>query len=114
MAIACLLLCAGCTALLSADAAQCHSTEDCARFGQAVCDTEHHVCRPRASTTVDSSIPDVGPDAVLVCQIPGGCFRCTPTSDPELLSACTDSTCIPFDNARLTNLNSDGTLKPLP
>jgi hypothetical protein len=30
------------------------------------------------------------------------------------LASCTDSTCIPFDNGRLTNVNSDGTLKPLP
>jgi len=68
-----------------------------------------------APPAVDASVSDASvADAVLVCQIPGGCFRCTPSTNSEFLTACTDSTCIPFDNGRLTNLNSDGTLKPLP
>lgn len=110
-----LLLGASCSLLLPSEATQCQSTADCTRFGQAVCDTDRHVCRPSAPAPVDSSAPDVfSPDTAPVCQIPGGCFRCTPSTDPEFFSACTESTCIPFDNRRVTNLNPDGTLKPLP
>jgi hypothetical protein len=43
----------------------------------------------------------------------GGCWSCVPTSDKELLNACTDG-CIPFDNSRVTKLPADGVLPPLP
>lgn len=32
----------------------------------------------------------------------GGCYACTPTNNDQLENACTDSTCLPFDdNARI-------------
>jgi len=101
--------------LLNSDATQCQSNADCARFGQTSCDMEKHVCRAAVSPRVDSGQADLSaPDAAVSCQGSTGCFQCSPGTDPEFLSACTDSTCIPFDNGRLTNLNSDGTLKPIP
>ena len=110
-----MLFCESCSVLLSSDATQCQSNADCARFGPAICNTERHVCAPSPSVPVDGGVRDTaGADTALVCHVPGGCFQCTPVTDPEFLSACTDSTCIPFDNSRLTNVNYDGTLKLLP
>jgi hypothetical protein len=43
------------------------------------------------------------------------CFSCTPSSTPQFENACTNATCAPFDNkTRLTKLNPDGSLPPLP
>jgi hypothetical protein len=43
------------------------------------------------------------------------CFSCAPSSTPEFENACTGAACAPFDNAtRLTRLNADGSLPPLP
>lgn len=42
------------------------------------------------------------------------CYACAPTSTPQFESACTGSTCVPFDDTRLTNLTADGGLPPLP
>lgn len=45
-----------------------------------------------------------------------GCFACKPSKHVELLNACTDATCEPFNNTqeRLPLLGDDGTLPPLP
>jgi hypothetical protein len=114
----------GCTLLLDTNATQCGHDSDCLSFGRAVCDVPRGVCIS-ASSDLDATVPDaaaraeVTPDALaqapIRCQGANGCLTCTPTNDPECLSACTDSTCVPFDNhARLTNLADDGSLKPLP
>lgn len=61
-----------------------------------------------ATTTTDTGGADcVGPD---------GCFNCAPKQPLELLNACTDAACSPFENTqkRLPLLNGDGTLPPLP
>jgi hypothetical protein len=43
------------------------------------------------------------------------CYACTPTTSSQLQNACTDATCVPFDErARLTHLLPDGALPPLP
>lgn len=45
----------------------------------------------------------------------GQCYPCEPKVDPQLLNACTDSKCIPFDDkARVPNLPADGKLPPVP
>ena len=82
--------------------------------GRAVCDLHGQVCV--ASSDGPPAAYDAAsvPDVIESCQAASGCFQCTATTDQEIRSACTDSLCIPFDNARLTNLNLDGTLKPLP
>ena len=75
-------------------------------------------------TGMDGSVaaPDTGmdgsvaaPDTAPICTGDKGCFSCTPMADVEFLGACTDATCVPFDNhSRLANLGADGFLKPLP
>jgi hypothetical protein len=45
----------------------------------------------------------------------GTCFPGTPTTNVQLLNACTSVACVSFDNkARCPHLNADGTLPPLP
>ena len=45
----------------------------------------------------------------------GQCYPCKPSSDPQYLNACTDSTCVPFDDkARVTKLPLDGALPQVP
>ncbi len=41
-----------------------------------------------------------------------GCFTCTPTSRVELLNACTEATCEPFDNKKRVKINPDGGAAP--
>jgi hypothetical protein len=98
---------AACSLLVDKNTAQCQGNSDCTRFGQAVCDLQTHLCVPAQA--------DAGAlDAAAPCQGPGGCYACQPTNETQVLISCTDSSCIPFDNSRLTNLNPDGTVKPLP
>jgi len=42
------------------------------------------------------------------------CFSCVPSSTPQFENACTTATCQAFDPKRLTHLNPDGSLPPLP
>lgn len=42
------------------------------------------------------------------------CYSCPPTKDVEFHNGCTDAQCSPFDKARLTKLNPDGSLPALP
>ncbi len=48
------------------------------------------------------------------CDGPNGCYACKPTTLPQFLNHCTDSTCVPFDNAARLPLYKNGTLPPLP
>ncbi len=45
---------------------------------------------------------------------PMQCYACTPTTSAQFANACTNSTCVPFDDTRLTNLLPDGALPPVP
>jgi hypothetical protein len=112
-------LCA-CSQLLDTQIRQCQSNEECTRFGDALCDLETQVCVPRPpSVKLDAQAPavpaDAGADAMVAsCQGRNGCFSCPPTIDTNFFNTCTDSRCVPFDNRRLRNLDTDGTLKALP
>jgi hypothetical protein len=54
-------------------------------------------------------------DAGVNCYGDGGCWSCTPQTQPEFLNQCTGSQCSGFDNAaRLQGLYPDGGLPPLP
>jgi hypothetical protein len=45
----------------------------------------------------------------------GACYPCKPSTDPEFLNACTESTCVPFDDTvRVKNLPADGGLPEVP
>jgi hypothetical protein len=128
-----LALSASCSLLLDNSAVQCHGDSDCARFGSAMCNTATHLCVPKNVAVGD---PDGGGgggmgaggasggggaggsgagDAGILCHDQNGCHPCLVGGAAALLNACTDGTCIPFDNAsRLTNMGPNGTLKPLP
>jgi hypothetical protein len=44
----------------------------------------------------------------------GSCYACLPATTPEFLNACTNSSCVPFDDSRVTGLLPDGGLPPVP
>ena len=108
------LLAGACTFMLDTSTTQCHSDEECQRFAGTVCNVSQRVCVP--SRDAGAAVADVGlaPDAAASCTDPSGCFACTPSNESEMISHCTDSTCVPFDNNRLTLMGSDGGLRPLP
>ncbi|KYF96680.1 hypothetical protein BE20_41290 [Sorangium cellulosum] len=92
---------ASCSVLVERRDRQCATDADCARFPGARCDPGGRVCVPA------DSVPPAG------CDGDDGCYSCAPTTNEQLLNACTDAACRPFDDARLTNLR-DGGLPPLP
>jgi hypothetical protein len=114
LAVGSVLLAGACSLMLDASAIQCQSDIDCKQFTASVCDVTNRVCvgRPDASVAVD----DVGATADVVegCSGPSGCFSCTPTNESQILSRCTDTVCMPFDNKRLTLMGENGALRPLP
>ncbi len=57
---------------------------------------------------------DAGPADAGSCVGDGGCFACPPTTSTQFLNRCTTASCARFDSARLTRLNADGGLPPLP
>ena len=78
----CLLASAGCSLILDRSTAQCHTDDDCTRFGG------HPLCQ--GGVCVPSGL---GPE---------GCFAGTPQSQSDYLNACSVAACVPFDNcARL-------------
>ncbi|MDF3069733.1 MAG: hypothetical protein K0R38_5334 [Polyangiaceae bacterium] len=51
-------------------------------------------------------LPELGED---------GCFNCPVKGEQEQwLNRCLETDCVPFDNARVTQINADGSLPPLP
>jgi hypothetical protein len=112
LAAASVLLAASCSFMLDLGTTQCQSDQDCQRFPRAVCDVPNRVCvAPR-----DAGIADVNStgDAEDTCTGSSGCFSCTPSNEAQILSHCTDTVCMPFDNKRLTLMGGDGGLRPLP
>lgn len=112
-----LMAASACSLVVDTSTTQCRSDQDCARFG-AVCNREQRVCvsaSPAATGSPDAGLSDTPGDlAGPSCMGSNGCYACTPTNEEQLASLCTDSICIPFDNARVTLLTSDGHLRPLP
>jgi hypothetical protein len=112
---------AGCTLLVDASPTQCRQDQDCARFAGTTCDRTRGVCTAAPGNNGDAANNDPhdaeappGQLGALLCPTDAGVGA---DSGPglELLNACTDAVCVPFDNrARLLNLASDGSLKPLP
>jgi hypothetical protein len=106
-----------CSLLIDTDATQCRRDADCARFGAAVCDLATHFC----AATLNAGGAGGGGGAggagggAPLCRDASGCHPCSVGGAAVFLNACTDTSCIRFDNAsRLKNLDSDGNLKPLP
>jgi hypothetical protein len=92
------VLATACSVLVDKNIAQCERDSDCKVAPFSSCSGS--VC--------------VDPKASGNCVDPSGCFRCEPHSNAEHLNACSDSTCVPFDNeSRLLERAADGKLRPL-
>jgi hypothetical protein len=117
----------GCSLILDKRADQCTSDNECARFEGTHCDMQTRLCvgfpdaggpppNQDSGSTVEADTPDAPAEAdVQPCRGANGCFQCTPTTDIQFASACSDAACQPFDNrTRLKNLRPDGGLLPLP
>jgi hypothetical protein len=63
-----------------------------------------------ASGSGGSSDVDAGPGD---CKGAMDCYSCKPTKNDEFLNHCTEATCNPFDNSKLTKLKN-GNLPPIP
>lgn len=101
-AVAGLVTLAGCSLVIESRDRQCESDADCAGNEGAVCDLAGGVCVPDSTGTAGC----VGPD---------GCFSCEPETPVEILNACTDAECVPYDNTQLQGLlEEDGSLPPVP
>ena len=95
---------AACSLLVNKSTAQCSSDSDCHSSTYSLC--QDSVCvDPRT----------VGAAGSTGCMGPNGCVPCAADAGVDFLNACTNSMCVPFDNAtRLKNLSADGGRKPLP
>jgi hypothetical protein len=93
-----------CSLVIDKNATQCARDPDCRVSPYSIC---------QAGVCVDpKSAAAGGGDGS--CSDASGCFRCAPQSNTQFLNACSEHSCVPFDNAsRLRNLGADGKLKPL-
>ena len=120
---------AGCTLALDTRPVQCGRDQDCARFSKSICDVVTRICVPALSAGGGGAggyvsglggvgvgtTSGAGGASAPRCRVPSGCVSCLPTQGLDFSNACTDATCVPFDNrTRLSNLALDGGLKPLP
>ena len=102
----------GCSLLVDGDSDQCSNDADCARmFPGKACSSEH-VCVVRASD-------DAGTDDAACWDDAGfgglGCYRCTPTTNDQLLNACTKHAFVPFDDrARIAGFDPEHPRPALP
>ncbi|MFT3771377.1 MAG: hypothetical protein QM820_38680 [Minicystis sp.] len=110
-----------CSLIIEGRSEQCQADADCKSGFK--CDLSAHVCvggGSGGSGGSGSSSSSASSSGAMTCDVDGGiqgggCFGCAPTDDPELLNACTDAQCFPFDNRkRVTALADGGKLPPLP
>ena len=66
------------------------------------------------SVTSASSTVTTGTGGQQNCDGPNGCYNCAPTTNDQFLNACTDATCVPFDNERRLPRYNGGDLPPIP
>ncbi|MBX3234304.1 MAG: hypothetical protein KIT84_21560 [Labilithrix sp.] len=118
---------AACTLILDRSSEQCSNSGDCATFGpRAMCVSNVCVAPPETDSGIDRDVPDTSepevPDAgdedadADAGETFGhpGCFRGTPTTNEELLNACTRAACVPFDNCARLGLCDGGLLGAIP
>lgn len=122
-----------CSLIVDSRADQCTTAADCVRFRHARCDTATFTCKEDGTGDMLLGEAPTGEDAGSTVQpgvgagapAPGGnvdgsvtafADASCATRDPKsTLNACTNARCRPFDNRRrLTKLNADGGLAPLP
>lgn len=90
-----------CSLIVENSSQQCQSDSDCSQFGAALCDLSQHVCVAKSDGGAGADGSCVGAGAA--------------ATNVQILNACTDSSCKPFDNkARCTNLTADGGRPPIP
>jgi hypothetical protein len=100
----------GCSLVIESRDQQCAEDADCSGFAQAVCDAARGVCVPGSGTTATGTGGAGGG-----CVGPDGCYACVPENQTDLLNACTDAECIPYDNTQLQGLLlEDGSVPPVP
>jgi hypothetical protein len=91
-----------CSLLVESDADQCGNDVDCERmFPGKICSAER-VCiaRPKVDGGNDGAVTDTAAECWDDAGFGGlGCYRCTPTTNDQLLNACTKHAFLPFDNA---------------
>jgi hypothetical protein len=92
--------------LAGAIASACSSSSDEAAPSRPVVPTADVGTGVDGGELADTAPPDPG------CSGPAGCFKCPPTTNSEILNACTDGQCTPFDNAARLPLFKAG--QPLP
>jgi hypothetical protein len=114
LAAGCALLAGACSWTLDTSITQCARDKDCQAFAGTVCDVRNSVCVKLHDAGASVAEVGVPVDTAPACTGPAGCFSCTPSDESEILSRCTDSLCVPFDNKRLTLMADDGALRPLP
>ncbi len=117
-----------CSLIVDTQSQQCQADSDCAMFGAgAVCNTAMGVCTQlttgsSGTTTGTSTSTTSSTGGPMDCDVDGGvdgggCYAatgtCAPTTNAELLNACSDG-CIPFDDTAVKGLLAGGALPPLP
>jgi hypothetical protein len=99
-----------CSLIIETRDQQCQTTDDCvvAGFAGATCDTTLGICVKPSATGSGGSGGGTTSSGTMVtsstgpggCTGDAGCWACAPTDDTEYFNACTDSTCIGFDNTK--------------
>lgn len=118
-ALAALLAASGCSFVVESQDRQCEGDADCRGF-DGVCDVGRGVCVERetsgpGSTGAGGAGGGGSASTSTGCVGPDGCWACEPESQAEILNACTDAACIPYDNAQLEGLLlEDGSVPPVP
>ena len=110
---------AACTLLLDRSTKQCSVDGDCTQFGAGV-SCVNNLCVGGATDgpNGDGSLADGNSSEGSSSQDGGvifeggfdGCFRGTPTTQAELLNACSAAECMPYDNCAMTGLCNDAAL----
>jgi hypothetical protein len=80
---------------------------------QSVDEAEAATISPPDAAAPPSDAPNCDADPLTFTDA-SQCYACAPATSPQFANACTNSTCVPFDDTRLTNLLADGALPPVP
>jgi ABC-type phosphate transport system substrate-binding protein len=115
---------AACSLLLDRSTTQCSSDGECAKFGDGTKCVNNLCVAPQAAadgatndgtvpvdaTTPDGTVTDGG--TIMESGVRGfdGCFPGTPTTNDQILNACTASECTAYDNCMALGLCNDASL----
>jgi hypothetical protein len=109
---------AACDSLYGLDGYSTHpSSVDAGHAGSPVDASTDTGFDGAADSAFDDASDDGASDSAPSCDVDltVQCYACAPTETPQFLNACTNASCVPFDDpSRLANLLPDGGLPPLP